>query len=115
MVFGIPAGIHLLLQSQETEVARLVRSETGYLHVIAQEIGILGDRVVLAGEKLLLIVETGSPGEIRADLQVFAEAVAHHVRGMHAFGRIAVVRASSGVDVMVTRTTSPSRRDRSSA
>ena len=57
-----------------------------------------------------LVVEARPPGQVAADLQVFAQAVAHHVLGVHAFGRVGVVRAAGRVDVMVAGVPAEQRR-----
>ena len=82
-------------------MAGAVRAEAGDFDVVAQQVRIARDFVVLAGEELLLVIEAGSPGEIAADLQVFAQAVADHVLGVHALGRIGIVGTAGRVDVMV--------------
>src|SRR5919108_4631034 len=68
-----------------------------------QQIGRTRHEIVSSREKPFLRIETGTPGEGGADLQVLAERVANHIRGEHAFGRIHVVSAARGVNVMVTR------------
>ena len=101
MVLRVAAGIHLVLEPQQAQVPALVRAEAGDLDVVAQHVGVEGNLVVLAGEELLLVVEARPPSEVRADLQVFAQDVPHHVRRMDALGRVGVMRAAGGVDVMV--------------
>src|SRR3954462_234208 len=91
-------------------MARLVRPKSGHLDFITQQIRILRDLVDFAGEESLLVIEARAPGEIAADLQVLAEAVPHHVGGVHAFGRVGVMRATGGVDVMVARPPAAQRR-----
>src|SRR5688572_11663309 len=98
---GRSSGIHLLAQAKEHQVARAVRAETRNLHVIAQDVRILGYVVLLAGEKLLLVIEARAPGEIRADLEILALTVSDHVGGEHALRRIRIVRAPGGMDVMI--------------
>src|SRR5262249_14708505 len=98
---GIATGIHLLAELEEAEMAALVRTEAADLHVVAEQKRILRGLVFGACEELLLIVEAGAPREIRADLEVFALAVARHVRCVHAHGRYRVVRAAGCVDVMI--------------
>ena len=78
-------------------------TETGDLHVVTQQMGLGGDLRDFAGEELFLIIETGAPGEIDSNLQIFAETVAHHVPGVNALRRIGVMRAAGRVDVMVSR------------
>src|SRR6267142_723515 len=78
-----------------------MRSESGDFDVVAQDVWILRYFVILAGEELLLIVEAGPPGEIRADFQVFALNLADHIDGVHAFGVIRVVGTAGGVNVMI--------------
>ena len=103
MMLGIAAGEHLLAQTKQAQMAGLVRTEAGDLDIVSQQIGKLGDQVILAGEKLLLIVETRSPGQVRADLEILAEAVSHHVRRVDALGGVGVMGAPGGVNVVVAR------------
>ncbi len=101
VVLGLATGVNLVLEAQEAEVSGTVRAKAGDLDVVAQEVGILRYLVVLPGEKLLLVVETRSPGQVAADLEVFTKAVAHHVRGVHPFAGVGVMRAPGGVNVVI--------------
>ena len=92
-----------------------MRAEAGDLDVVAEQVGALRDGVDLAGEELLLEVEARAPGQVAADLQVFAQDVAHHVLGVDALGRVGVVGAAGGVDVVVAGCTSRTAPGRSSA
>src|SRR5688572_10209893 len=82
---------------------RLMRAEAGDFNVIAKQVRILGNLVILASEELLLIVEAWAPGQVGADFQVLAENLANHINRMHAFGRVGVMSAAGGVDVMIAR------------
>jgi hypothetical protein len=64
----IAAGIVPLLQPQQAEVPRTVRAEARDLNVVAEQIRIFRDDVVLAGEELELVVEARPPGEVADDL-----------------------------------------------
>src|SRR5437588_4214347 len=55
----------------------------------------------MAAEKLLLIIETRTPGEVGADFQIFADAVADHVLGVNALGWLHIMRAASSVDMVI--------------
>ena len=101
MVLGVAAGIHLVLEAEEAEVAGAVRAEAGDLDVVTEEIGVPGDLVVLPGEELLLVIEARTPGQVAADLEILAEAVAHHVGRVHTLARLGVVGAAGGMDVMI--------------
>src|SRR5207302_2365011 len=79
MFVGIAAGVHLVFEAEETEVAALMGAESGDFDVVANEVGIAGEFVDLASEELLLVIEAWAPGEIAADFQIFAGALAHHV------------------------------------
>jgi hypothetical protein len=98
---GSTAWVDLLFEAQEHQMAGLVRAEARDLNVIVQQIGRAGDEVVSTREKAFLRIESRAPGECRADLQVLAERVPHHVRGEHALGGVHVVSATRGVDMMV--------------
>src|SRR5262245_53119289 len=80
-----------------------MRSEPRYLDVVMQEVWRPGDFVVVAGEELLLIVESRPPRERRANLEIFAQRVSHHVFRADALRRLAVVRAARCVNVVITR------------
>ena len=84
-------------------MARLVGAKPGNLDIVAEQIGELGDNIVFAGEELFLIVETRPPSKVGTDLEVLAEAVAHHVRCVDAFGGIFIVGTTGGVDVVIAR------------
>src|SRR5262245_4468831 len=81
----------------------LMRAKARDLDVVVQQIGWTRDQVVFTREKPLPRIESRTPGEGCPDLQVLTERVAHHVGGKHAFGRIHVVGAARGVNVMVAR------------
>src|SRR5262245_52824384 len=76
-------------------------AESGNFDIVPQQIRILGNWIVLAAEKLLLIIEAWPPGEIRTDFQIFAQAMADHVDSVHAFGWLHVMRAACRVNVMI--------------
>src|SRR5207237_10457358 len=58
--------------------------------------------MVLATEKLFLIVVAGAPSKDRADVQFLALDLAHHIIRLHAFGRILIMRAAGCMHVMIT-------------
>src|SRR5947207_1507755 len=101
MIVGIAAGINFLSQTQEDQVSGLMRAEAGDLDIVAEQVGILRDLVDRAAEKLLLIIEAGTPGQVCADLQILTHAMADHVFGVNAFGRLHVMGAAGGMDVMI--------------
>ena len=51
-------------------------------------------------KELFLVVEARPPGEVRADFEVFTEAVAIYIRGVNAFWWIGVVGAACGMNMM---------------
>src|ERR1700740_2486373 len=61
----------------------------------------LGERVVISGEELLLVVVVGSPGQHTGGVQGLAQNLAYHVSRLHALGGVYIVRAARGVDMMV--------------
>src|SRR2546426_7973815 len=79
VVFGIAAGVNLFLEPEQTKMPRLVRTEAGNFNIISQQVRILRDLVDMTAEELFLKIETRTPGEIAADFQILAQAVAHHV------------------------------------
>ena len=85
-------------------------TKTRNFDVVAKEIGVLRDFIHRAAKELLLIIKARTPGEIGADLQVLPDAVAEHVGRMHAFGRLDVMSAAGGVNVMVARPPTELRR-----
>ena len=101
MQLGFAAGIHSVLEPEQTQMSGLMRTKAGDFDVITQQVRILRNLVVLAGEKLFLVIETRPPRQIAADFQVFAKAVANHVRRVDALGGIGVVRATRRVNVVI--------------
>ena len=91
----------LILEPEQHEMAGVAGGESRHFEIVVHHAIRLGQRVVLAGEELLLIVVAGSPREDGADVERLAQDLTHHVFRQHAFGRVLVVRASGGVDVMV--------------
>ena len=86
MVLGIAARVDLFLEPEQAEVPRLVGAEPGDLDVVAQQVGVGRNLVVLAGEELLLVVEAGPPGQVGADLQVLTQDLSHHVGRVNPLG-----------------------------
>ena len=80
-----------------------MRAKPRNLDVVAEQIGKPGNVVVFAGEKLFLIVETRSPSKVCSDLEILAEAVAHHIRRVYPLGGVLVMGATGGVDVVIAR------------
>src|SRR5262245_32332118 len=103
MIVRVAARIVPLLESEQAEVPRAMRAEARNLDVVAQQVGIARDFIVLAGEELNLVIEARTPGEIAAYLQIFTKAVADHVLGVDALRRIRVMGTAGGVDVMIAR------------
>src|ERR1043166_4970224 len=101
MVLGLAAWIHLVLKSQQTEMARLMRAKARNLDIVAQQIGFARHRIGPAGKEALLIIEARPPGKATADLQIFTQTMPDHVGRQHAFGRLLVVSTAGGVDVMI--------------
>src|SRR5580692_6340470 len=57
--------------------------------------------MILAAEKLLLIVVARSPGQYGSDVQLLTLNLTDHVLRSNAFGGILVMRTAGGVHVMV--------------
>src|SRR5260370_7077374 len=79
----------------------VARWEPGNLQVVMDQPVRLRKGMILAAEKLLLVVVAGSPGQYCADIQFLAPDLAHHVIRLHTFRGILVVRAAGGMHVMV--------------
>ena len=109
-------GIVLLLQPEQHEVAGVARRETRRPPRRSAS-ALIGrrERMVLRREELLLVVLARPPGQHAADVELLAQDLRHHVLGQHAFGRVLVVRAAGGVDVVIAGEPAVARRDRSSA
>ena len=103
VLVGNAAGINLILEPQQHEMAALMRAEAAYLDVVAEQIGILRNLVHRAAEKLLLKIKARTPRQVRPDLQVLAYALVDHVLSPHALGGLCVMRAARRVNVMVAR------------
>ena len=103
-------GIVVLLQSQQHQVAGVARRKPRHLDVVVHDSLRLGKLVVLAAEKLLLVVPRRTPRQHRADVEVLAQNLPDHVLRMYAFGRILVVRTARSVDMVVARPPAVLRR-----
>src|SRR6266516_7192316 len=79
VLVGIAARINLLLEPQQTEMAGLMRAESRNLHIIVKQIRPHRDLVIFTSEKLFLVIEARSPGEVAADLQILPLAMADNV------------------------------------
>ena len=98
---ALRAGIVLLLQPQQHEVAGVAGREAGDLDVVAHQVLGGGEAVVLALEELLLEIPARAPAQHAADVQVLAQDVPHHVLRLDALGGLLVVRAAGRVDVVI--------------
>src|SRR5215475_7957322 len=76
-------------------------AEAGDLDIVVEQVGILGNAIVLAGKEFFLEIEARSPGEIAADFEVLTLAVAIHVGRHDAFGGLRIMGAAGGMNVMV--------------
>ena len=101
MVLGIAPRIHLLLESQQAEMSTLMGPETRNFNIIAQEVRIDGNLVILAGKKLFLVIEARTPGKVRSDLEILSLNMSKHVGGMHPFSRIRIMSTACGMNVMI--------------
>ena len=68
-----------------------------YLSTVNGSLSLCGGRL----EELPLEVVARAPGQVAADVQPFALDVQEHVVGEDALGRVRVVGAAGGVDVVV--------------
>ena len=80
---------------------RVTGGEAGDFDVVSHDVARRGQRTDLPFEELLLVVPARPPRQHAADVEVFAEDVAHHVFGADAFGRRLIMGAAGGVDVVV--------------
>ena len=103
-------GIVVLLQSQQHQVAGVARRKPRHLDVVVHDSLRLRKLVVLAAEKLLLVIPGRTPRQHRADVEVLAQNLPDHVLRMYAFGRILVVRTAGSVDMVVARPPAVLRR-----
>ena len=62
MFVRIPARIDFIFELQQHQMPGLMRTETGHLNIVVQEVGIFRYPVILACEELLLKIEAGTPG-----------------------------------------------------
>ena len=95
------AGIVLLGQPQQHQVAGVAGRESRNLEVVVHEFIALRERMVLAAEELLLVVVARTPGEHASHVEFLSQDLAHHVLGPDALGGVLVMRAAGGVDVVV--------------
>ena len=112
---AVRAGIDLLLQIEQADVAERLRAEAADLDVVFHQRQRLAALVGRRREKLLLMIEARAPRQHAADVEPLALDLAEHVGRIHAFGRRRVVRAARprGCDGRRCRSRAPP--DRSSA
>ena len=79
----------------------VARREAGDLEVVVHQTRRRRQRMIAAAEELFLVVVRRPPGQHRCEVQRFADDLRPHVFRLHAFGRVLVVRAAGGVDVMI--------------
>ena len=95
------AGVIVLGEAEEAEVAGVRRREAAHLDVVAHQ-RLRGRKGRwLSFEVLLLDIPTRPPGEDAANVEILADDVPHHVGRADAGGGIFIVRAAGGVDVVV--------------
>src|SRR5436305_11593447 len=81
---------------------RMARWKAGNLQVVMHQLVRLGLRIVLPGEKFLLVVVARSPGQHAAHVQSFALYLPGHIFRPHALCRVLVVRAARRAHVVIT-------------
>ena len=84
-------------------MAGLVRTESGNLDVVSQQVVGSGDFVGSAREEFELVVKAWPPSQDASDVQVLADAMPNHGFGRHSLRGTAVVQATCGVNMMVAR------------
>src|SRR2546423_2159191 len=82
-------------------MAGVARRKARNLEIVMHQFVRFGEWMVFAAEELLLVVVAGTPGEHRADVQFFAEDLAHHVIRLDPLSWILVMRTARGMHVMV--------------
>ena len=97
------AGVVLVLESEQAKVSGRARREAGDFDVIPHHVAAGRKAVRLSFEESFLEIPARAPAQHLADVQVFAQDVAHHVLRIDALARFLVVSASGGVDVVVSR------------
>ena len=95
------AGIVLILQAEQHEMAGVARREAGDLQVVVHQPRRRRQRMIDAAEELLLEVVRRPPGQHRREVERFAVDLRPHVFRPDALGRILVVRAAGRVDVVI--------------
>src|SRR5215471_2832434 len=66
--------------------------------------------MIVPREELLLIVIIWTPGQYRTDVDALAANLAHHIVRQYSLGRILVVTATGGMNVVVSRIPTGRRR-----
>src|SRR3989442_34365 len=97
------AGVVLVLESEQAKVAGWARREAGDFDVVPHHVTAGRKAVRLSFEESFLEIPARAPGQHVADVQVFAQDVAHHVLRIDTLARFLIVSASGGVDVVVSR------------
>src|SRR5579883_3483251 len=79
----------------------VARWKSGHFHIVAEQMMGRGQGIDFALEIAFLVIPARPPAETAADVEIFAENVAHHVLWGNALGRTFVVGAAGGMDVVV--------------
>src|SRR5262245_62230978 len=71
------AGIVLVFETQQNQMAAVARRESGYFQVVTHQV--LGGRepIYLRFEELFLMIIAGSPGQDCADIETLTENMSH--------------------------------------
>ena len=80
----------------------MARREARDLEVVPHQPVGRRQRVIASAEVLLLVIVGRSPCQYRGDVERLSRDLRPHVFRPHAFGRVLVVRASGGVDVVIS-------------
>src|SRR5439155_9045514 len=95
------AGVDLIPEVQQADVAERLRPEAADLDVVLEEGEGLAQPVRAPRKELALIVEARAPGQDAADVQAFPLDLEEDVLGPDPLGRVGVVRAAGRMDVMI--------------
>src|ERR1019366_6149622 len=97
----IGAGVSLIVQIQETNVAQLLRAEAADFDVVLEHREWLADLVGVRLKELALEVKAWPPRQVAADIEPLALDVQEHILREDSLRRICVVGTAGRVNVMI--------------
>src|SRR5437773_2786509 len=95
------AGIVLIDQAEQNEMAGVTRWEAGNFKIVMHQLVVFRIRVIFTREVPFLMVVAWAPGEHGADVEFFALNLADHGLRGHTLAGVLIVATAGRVEVMI--------------